>query len=127
MATSKAKTKLSIAAPAPSFKKEVELTFSNGAVSKVIFDFKYRTREEFAQLEDDLNAMTSPEFKTNVEAARWINQNAAEHLLKIATGWDLVDPFTKETLAALFDRYPRATFEINSSYAAACNFGRIKN
>lgn len=126
------------------FKRTVEVIDIDGNASEIEFTFKYRTKKQFAELLDEgikaakaeyaasvpeseksgLDAI-SDQFYTDLTAKN--DKKSAEHVLKIAKGWDLEDAFTIEKLMELEDRYSGSLQTIAQVYAKAVSEVRTKN
>jgi len=104
-----AKNKLNLNA-APTFKKEVEIPVAGGKPAFVEFTFKHRTRDD---LKDFIEALSGRED--------------VEVLIDIATGWDLDDPFGKESLEKLVQNYTGAARAVIEVYLAEMAGARVKN
>ncbi len=126
------------------FPRTVEIIDIEGGVSEIEFTFKYRTKKQFAELLDEgikaakaEHAASVPESeKEGLDAisdqfySDLISKNdkkSAEHVLKIAKGWDLADEFTVDKLMQLENDYPGSLQAIAQTYAKAVSEVRTKN
>lgn len=97
--------------PNPTFKAKVEIPVPGEAPVKVEFTFKHRTREEVQQLLEKLDE----------------TEHDVELVMKVASGWELLDDFNAENVRLLVDNYiasPKAIFE---AYLQALTGARSKN
>lgn len=96
--------KLALKAP-PTFKGKVKIPVAGGAPVEVVFDFKHRTREQLdghiAEARDKPGASIDDEV---------------EAVMKVATGWDLDEPFNAENVKELLNNYHRASWAIGTGY-----------
>lgn len=126
------------------FKRTVEVIDIEGGVSEIEFTFKYRTKKQFAELLDEGIKATKAEHAANVPESEKEGLDAisdqfysdliakndkksAEHVLKIAKGWDLADEFTVDKLMQLENDYPGSLQAIAQTYAKAVSEVRTKN
>jgi Phage tail assembly chaperone len=65
--------------------------------------------------------------KTYASTIADVDKREAEALLKIATGWDLEEPYNAENLSLLIDSFQGSQQIIFDAYRAACLEGRLKN
>ncbi len=139
MTKTTAKSKYKFGAAPKDFPKTVDIVLLNGEVSEIKFNFKYRTRSEFADLIDQNIA----EAKERAEASEKDEKKASEitiasmyaqmdqigvdFIMKIADGWDLDEPFSAAALARLENENPGSMTEIAAVYRASVAEPRTKN
>lgn len=85
--------------PAPTFKAVVDIPLHGGETAPVIFEFKHRTRDELE------------EFSKGVG-----ERSVEDTVLDAAVGWELDDPFNKESVAKLCANYMGAPNAIATTY-----------
>lgn len=84
--------------PDPTFKAKVEMPVPGAAPVDLEFTFKYRTKSELQAF-----------IKASVE-----REDDAQTILEMATGWELTDPFSRESIDMLVSNYitaPRVIFD----------------
>ncbi len=96
--------------PEPIFKSKVGIPVPGGKDELVEFTFKYRDRDE---------------LKKFFEAA--VDRQDAETLLDMCTGWDLTDPFNRESMDLLVKNYATAPGIIMQAYLEEHTKARSKN
>jgi len=129
------------------FKSNVEIVMIDGTVGEIEFSFIYRTRSQLAAMIDAeiaKNAAAAKEAeakagkkpakdapaepaKTIVEMFAESAKGGAEHILKIADGWDLDVPFSEAALIQLDDENAGALAAIAGHYHRAVTESRAKN
>ncbi|MGV7210502.1 phage tail assembly chaperone [Oxalobacteraceae bacterium A2-2] len=147
--------KFKLGATPKNFQKNVEVVLHDGSVAKIAFTYTYRNRIELAELLDEKFAADSAKAKAakeQAEAAAEAALNAAEagekidaplpsvaelvrkdaeeraeFTLRLAEGWDLDEPFTKEKLVELEYRFPGTLGLIEMTYRKAVMEHRAKN
>lgn len=93
-----AKAKFSLT-KAPTFPATVSIPIPGCDPIDVKFTFKGRTRAEYKEL---------------MEASKDVTRTDTDMVMDVASGWELEDPFTKESIDALCENYiaaPRAIWE----------------
>lgn len=96
--------------PAPTFKAKVGIPVAGGEPVDVEFVFKHRTK-------DELDAF--------IESRK--GKSDKETLLEMASGWELDDPFSAESVERLLQNYAGAGLAIYKAYIAELYGARIKN
>ncbi len=128
------------------FNREIPLVTVDNVTEILVITYIYRSRLEFAKLIDERTAIekaatakaeaeavaakeagTAPLEKTIAQGFIEASKSAAEQVLQIASGWDLVDPFTMENLQALEDDFPGSLLAIQDAYQKATIEVRVKN
>lgn len=104
-----AKSKLSLAV-SPTFKATVSIPVAGGKPADVEFTFKHRTREQFKELMDSL------EGRDDVDV-----------VMDIASGWDLDDPFERDSVERLIEGYMGSARAIINGYVLELTGARVKN
>lgn len=134
-----------------SFTKTVSGRMADGTVGAIDMTFSYRTRTEWgalldrhkaakteraeARLKDYLDAVETARHEgrdvptmPGVELAQRAEIEAdARLVLDIATGWDLADSFTFESLMQLADEAPDLIASMVRAYGEAVHEGRLGN
>lgn len=100
--------------PDPTFKAKVGIAVPGAADVPVEFTFKYRDREEMKVF---LARLNDPEVKVS----------DAELIEDMCTGWELTDPFTRESLEKLVLNYIQSTSAIFDKYLDEHTKARAKN
>jgi len=125
-------------------KLQVEYLDDNGKFVKgeIEMIYKYRTRTEFGVFLDELfgEARVMPQGQTDedvivslAEALAKTRDTNADYILKIAEGWDLIDPeknpveFSRANIAQLCDELPGVAMSIINVYRSAITEGRLGN
>jgi hypothetical protein len=133
--------KLQLGKAPENFKRNLEFTNLQGVKSTIEFTFVYRTRKQYGELMDEITSMDKSESpdaevekpdkkkpnKTYAATIVDVDKREAEALLKIATGWDLDEPFNLENASLLIDSFQGSQQIIFDAYRAACLEGRLKN
>jgi hypothetical protein len=104
-----AKAKLSLAVAA-TFKAIVSIPVPGGKAADVEFIFKHRTRDDFKEFVESLPGAEN-----------------ADALMDVASGWDLDEPFGKEAVEKLEQRYMGSTRAVLDVYMAELTGARAKN
>lgn len=130
--------KLQLGKAPENFKRSLEFTNLQGVKSSIEFNFVYRTRQQYGALMDEITTEAKPkktDEETEKKAAQKsyaatitdVDKREAEAILKIATAWDLDEPFNLESLSLLIDSFQGSQQIIYDAYRAACLEGRLKN
>lgn len=121
------------------FKHTVEFTDVDGEQYKIECVFKYRTRQEFADFFDQINAderQLEAEKKNNEHGGdvfslrRFIESTDKANAKWIAAaleGWNLDFPMNGDTILQLVNEIPSASKAIMDAYRAAIVEGRLGN
>ncbi len=127
------------------FTKTVDIVLLDGGTAPLKVSFIYRTRKQFAAMVDANIAKAEADAKAAVEAAEQATDEAApkrltiaesyaavdkarvDHVLQIADGWDLDDPFNEQSLLQFEDENPGALHAISTAYAQSVAEARAKN
>lgn len=104
-----AKPKLNLSA-APTFKVKVAIPVPGGKSVDVEFTFKHRTREAFKDFIEKIS-----------------DREDVETILDIASGWDLDDPFDKDSLDEMTQNYIGSSMAIIQAYMSELTNARVKN
>ena len=104
-----AKVKLSLTA-SPTFKSTVGIPVPGAKAVPVEFTFKGRSRDAFKEFVDGLG-----------------NRDDVDVILDVASGWDLEDPFNKESITALVDNYLGSARAVLEKYFAELTQARQGN
>ena len=128
-----------------SFKKTIQIVLLEGGTAPLEISYIYRTRSQFAALVDANIAKAEADAKAAAEGAEtnaddaapkrltiaqsyaMVDKARADHVLKIADGWDLGDEFNAESLLQFEDEYPGALDAISIAYVQAVAEARAKN
>ena len=100
--------------PAPTFTAPVDIPVPGDGFSKVVFTFKYRDRE---QMKAFLARLSDPDSKMSDQ----------ELIEEMCSGWELIDPFTRESIDTLVLNYIQATSAIVDTYLEEHTKARAKN
>lgn len=139
-------TKIILGKRPKSFKRTVTFPMPGEEAGSIEVVFKYRTRLEVAQLDDELQAKIKADAEAEVsrmkeaiekkqviteptQAEITARQNAynVEYLMKTVEGWNLDIPFDREAVEQLVDELPAAVGAIASDYRLALREGRLGN
>ena len=145
MATTKARVVLG-KRPA-TIRRTVTAPLPEGGEGMIEMDFRYRTRQEYGQLLDSrMAAAKSADADRAAASAAAVEAGdavlpsltagelqalsvkaTAEHILDIATGWGLPEPFDLEHVSQLCDELPGLASAIVDDYRTAIVEGRRGN
>lgn len=145
-------TKITLGKRPKSFKKEIEFPMLDGSTGGMEVTYAYRTRSEFAELNDEFQASLKaeadaeiarykesvkqasekrepvPEFSfTEAEITKCQAAVTVEYTMKIVEGWNLDVPFDKGAVEELVDTLPAAATKIRDDYRLAITEGRLGN
>lgn len=104
-----AKMKIKLA-PLPDFKLPVTFTMPDGEIGEIVFTVRHLKAKEVQALYDSENLVTDSEF-----------------IMKLATGWNLEEEFTKENATTLVEFYPGAALALTGAYLGALAGQRVKS
>jgi hypothetical protein len=138
-----ANQKFKFGAQPKDFKRTITLHTVDDKALDLEVTYQYRTKKEFAELADEGIKRAKADFEasrgddnSSIESMSdsfWSElyeksgKNSAEHVLKIAKGWDIEDDLSKENLMRLENEFPGSLKAISSTYANAVAEERIKN
>jgi len=112
----------------------IEFPLPDGTDAKIPCRFKYRTREEFGDLWDEITEGAGGGVQLDGEKfsfAGMFKRGAAanaDNVLKYLVGWaDDMPPLSKETLIAVFDQAPASAQAFWDGYRQLCTTGRVGN
>lgn len=118
------------------FKRIVKAPMVEGGEGRVEISFIYRTRTEFGAFVDELFAaadvqpagQAEEEVKFSLQQALEKTRDSnADYILKVADGWDLDVPFTRDNVVQMCDELPGIAMEIINTYRLAVSDGRLGN
>lgn len=123
------------------FTAKVTVDLPEGGTGTITLQYVYRTRSEFGKFIDELLSdagVPAPEPKIGDEGTEAIRQSVqqalertrdtnADYIQKIVAGWDLDEPFGRDSLVQLCDELPGAAMAIIERYRAAVIEGRLGN
>ncbi len=107
-----AKAKLSLSAN-PTFKAVVGIAVAGEATVPVQFVFKHRTKSALKAWREGIDL--------DVDGV------TVDHVLEMACGWDLEDPFGPETVGQLLEQYPASGILILIKYMHELTDARLGN
>lgn len=108
-----AKTKL-VLAVAPTFKATVGIPVPGAKDTVAVeFTFRHRTKSQLKQWREGLDLE--------------VDGITAEHVLDMATGWDLDDPFDAESIGQMLEVYPGSGIAIFVRYATELQDAKLGN
>lgn len=84
--------------PEPTFKAKVDIPVHGGDAVAVEFEFKHKTRDQVAELFKDTK------------------RSDVDTILEVLAGWELDDPFGKESVELLVQNYAGAASAIVARY-----------
>jgi hypothetical protein len=138
--------KIKLGAHPKSFKREITFPLLDGESGSMEVTFKYRTRSEFARLNDDLQATAQAAGEAEVAKVKaaaaageqvkpLTNLDMHEHsvalqvdyVMQAVEGWNLDVPFDRKAVEQLADEVPAAFDAIVRAYRAAITEGRLGN
>lgn len=100
----------------PTFKAPVQIPVAGGGSAEIVMTFKHRTRSEFKEFHDSLQVPEGAEPVKDVDA-----------LMDVASGWDLDEPFDRENLEKMVQRFMGSAEAILHVYFAELTGARAKN
>lgn len=89
--------------PAPTFRAPVEIPVPGEGRSKVLFDFKYRDRDAMKEFLEKVGNTETQLSDTDL-------------IMEMCTGWELTDPFNRESVDLLVRNYIQAGSAIFEKY-----------
>lgn len=95
---------------APTFGAVVYIPIPGADPAPVRFEFKHRTRDEFAKFVKEGGQI-----------------EGVEYVLKVAVGWEFTDEFNKKNVATLLQNYHGAEHAIAVAYIKELVGARTKN
>jgi hypothetical protein len=130
-----------------SFKHTVKFPLLDGTEGSIEITYKYRTRTEFgefldqwmeegrlrveAQQKAEQEARAEGDKPADADATRALQvkiaESNADYILRIAEGWNLDVPFSRDSVKQLSDELPAAANGIMNNYRAAIIEGRLGN
>jgi hypothetical protein len=114
----------------PTFKAKVGIPVPGSEPVDVEFEFKHKTRTEFAayisaaRLPEDAPEVTIDNLET--VTAESIKRDA-KRIMEIAVGWELDDPFTTESVESFINKYDGSSPEIMATYGRELQQAKRKN
>lgn len=100
--------------PAPTFTAPVEIPVPGEGLSKVVFTFRYRDRDAMKAF---LNKVSDADKQ----------MSDSELIEEMCDGWELTDPFNRESIDMLVLNYIQATSAIFDKYLDEHTKARAKN
>lgn len=94
----------------PTFKSKIDMPVHGGGTKEVELEFKHRTRDQLA------------EFHKSLE-----KKNDIDMLEEILVGWDMVEPFHRDSVEQLVQNFYGAPLIILRNYFAELHQAREKN
>ena len=123
------------------FPAKLTVLLPEGGEGTIELQYVYRTRKEFGAFVDELlesAGVPAPmpqaseageealKFSVRLAIERTIDTNA-DYIMKIVSGWNLDEPFSREAVVQLCDELPGAALAIIERYRAAVTEGRLGN
>ncbi len=128
------------------FPREVKFTMLDGSIGSVTPTFQYRTRKEYGEFADAVQAASKaqsdadiaaiekaakesaeiPEFSQSQAMARATAMNV-DYIMDCIKGWNLDAPFSRAAVEQLADEVPAAIDAIVTTYREAIVNGRLGN
>ena len=102
----------------PTFKASVDIQVPGGQSVALLFTFKHRTRDEFKEFTELLR-------DAELDGADEIKDT--DILLDIASGWELDEPFDRESLEKMVQRYMGSAQSVIRTYIDELTGARVKN
>lgn len=118
-----------------SFKRAVAIPTPDGSPLTIEFEFKHRTRTEFAKLMDEHIAKVRAATEVEREPGASISDAVAEAIqrdvgavMDVASGWNVDGlAFNADSLTKVIDQYPGAAMAIVTDYRISLTEGRLGN
>lgn len=111
----KTKPKFSLAVN-PTFTAKVSIPVAGGQTADIMVTFKHRTRDEFKEFTESLKVPEGSEPLKDTDV-----------LLDIASGWDLDEPFDREHLEKMVQRFMGSAQAVIQAYFEELTGARAKN
>ena len=125
------------------FKATIQVPLHEGQAGTIQVSYIYRTRKEFGSFVDELlaavpkqAAVAVPDETAAAAAAGKYSLAAdlgksidtqSDYIMRIADGWDLDEPFNRQSVYTLCDELPGAAVAIIEHYRNAVSEGRLGN
>lgn len=116
-----------------SFKHTVKFKMLDGSNGAIEVKYKYRTRKEAGELQDEIRSKAKSGTESIGEERQWsdvvalADEVSADSLMKIVIGWDLDEPLTRASIESLCNELPGAAEAMQADYWAAVLGGRLGN
>lgn len=128
------------------FSREITFPMLDGSTGCMKVDYQYRTRKEYAEYADGIQACIQskaevevarykaaadagepvPELKQSELVAKQIEINV-DSIMGAVKGWNLDIPFDREAVEQMATELPAAVAAIINTYREACVEGRLGN
>lgn len=138
--------KIKLGARPKTFDKDVEIKMLDGSVGTVPAVFKYRTRTELAELNDEIQGKAQAQEEADTAALKAkiesnekveplkqvdiLDRNISlqvDFVMEALEGWGLDEKFGRAAVQQLADELPAAIRAIIETYRTAINEGRLGN
>ena len=100
----------------PTFTAMVPIPVAGSEATMVQFTFRHRTRQELDKYLDEIKALDAEGVDNDVSI-----------VMKVATGWELDDPFTQENVLELVSNYHGSGYAISRSYVRELLAAKLGN
>lgn len=146
MANNTAAKKIKLGARPESFSRAVSFQLPEGGSGCMEMIYKYRTRKEFAEFADTMQAALKAKGESEAEKIRKAAEDGkaipemtqadliklqdefnVNYIMQAATGWNLDIPFDREAVEQMTDEFPAAVIAIIGAYRDAIVEGRLGN
>ena len=109
-----------------SIAKQITFPLPGGEVGAIKMSYIYRTRVEFgALLDEPASPLVTPESMS--QSMSLAVDSSADYIMRIADGWDVEAPFSRESVWQLCNEVPSAATAIIQGYREAIVEGRLGN
>ena len=124
------------------FKATIQVPLHEGQAGTIQVSYIYRSRKEFGAFVDELlaavpkqaaaavadesSAAAAEKYSLAADLGKSIDTQA-DYIMRIADGWDLDEPFNRQSVYTLCDELPGAAVAIIEHYRNAVSEGRLGN
>lgn len=128
--------KIKLGSRPETFNRKLTVLLPEGDKGEIEIVYRYRTRTEFGTFVDELLASAGVKAKgtddesVSISLRRALEQTRdanADYIMQIATGWNLDQEFSRETVAQMCDELPGVALTVIETYRQAIVEGRLGN
>lgn len=117
------KAKITLTPPA-TFSAPVEIHMPGGKVGEIEFKFKHRTKSAIKEL---LATFAAPAGADDEAKAAFVAPEDVDVIMDLASGWDLDEPFNRETVERMTEVYVGSAQAVINAYLSELSGARVKN
>lgn len=138
--------KIKLGSRPKSFKREIKVPMLDGTTGTMELTYKYRTRPEFAEFADGMQAELKAKTEAEIAAIKKAAADGdpmpevtqahmialqdefnADYVMQVVEGWNLDIPFDREAVVQLAAELPAGITAIIGTYRDAIVEGRLGN